>query len=286
MAHAQLNPQQQERSEQMKKAVEEAISRLADQLAQGHSEEFLNLLKFYSAFWKYSPRNLILIRCQRPDATQVAGYQTWKRLGRQVRQGARAIYVWAPVTKVETDPETGLPHEICVGFRPATVFAAEDLVDIEENPLPSLTKALPDDVTDLYNRCVARIEAEGITVQEKIMPPGVQGSSRGGEFIFIHRKLDSRNRLFTLIHELVHNRWHQRNREREDVLKGQREFEAESVAYVVAATLGLEHPGARDYLLHWGATPEQLTTSLGVIQRLVKDVCRILKVEEESDAAG
>ncbi len=143
MAHAQLNPQQQERSKQMKKAVEEAISRLADQLAQGHSEEFLNLLKFYSAFWKYSPRNLILIRCQRPDATQVAGYQTWKRLGRQVRQGARAIYVWAPVTKVETDPETGLPHEICIGFRPATVFAAEDLVDIEENPLPSATHALP-----------------------------------------------------------------------------------------------------------------------------------------------
>ncbi len=141
-------------------------------------------------------------------------------------------------------------------------------------------------MTDLYNRCVARIEAEGITVQEKIMPPGVQGSSRGAEFIFIHRKLDSRNRLFTLIHELTHARWHQRNREREDVLQGQREFEAESVAYVVAATLGLEHPGARDYLLHWGATPEQLTTSLGVIQKLVKDVCRILRVEEESDAAG
>ncbi len=286
MAHAQLNPQQQERSKQMKKAVEEAISRLADQLAQGHSEEFLNLLKFYSAFWKYSPRNLILIRCQRPDATQVAGYQTWKRLGRQVRQGARAIYVWAPVTKVETDPETGLPHEICIGFRPATVFAAEDLVDIEENPLPSLTKDLPDDVTGLYNRCVARVEAEGISVQEKILPAGVYGVSQGVEFILIHRKLDSRNRLFVLIHELVHNRWHQRNREREDVLQGQREFEAESVAYVVAATLGLEHPGARDYLLHWGATPEQLTTSLGVIQKLVKDVCRILRVEEESDAAG
>ncbi len=32
--------------------------------------------------------NVWLILAQRPDATRVAGYRTWQRLGRQVNRGA------------------------------------------------------------------------------------------------------------------------------------------------------------------------------------------------------
>src|SRR5665811_2038943 len=56
------------------------------------------------------------------------------------------------------------------------------------------------------------------------------------------------------------------------------EFEAESVAYVVARAMGLEHPGARDYLLHWRATPELLHRSLVTIQHMVRRILILLEV--------
>jgi hypothetical protein len=47
-------------------------------------------------FSKYSLNNLFLIARQRPDARLVAGYQTWRRLGRYVRQGEKGIAIVAP----------------------------------------------------------------------------------------------------------------------------------------------------------------------------------------------
>ncbi len=40
-APVQLSEKQQARAEELKKTVEEAVKRLAEQLAQGHSQEFL-----------------------------------------------------------------------------------------------------------------------------------------------------------------------------------------------------------------------------------------------------
>ena len=33
-----------------------------------------------------------------PDASCVMGYQSWKRLGRYVRKGEKAIRIWVPMT--------------------------------------------------------------------------------------------------------------------------------------------------------------------------------------------
>ena len=50
-------------------------------------------------FHRYSFANTILILWQKPDATRVAGYRKWQRLGRQVRGGERGIAIlesWRP----------------------------------------------------------------------------------------------------------------------------------------------------------------------------------------------
>jgi hypothetical protein len=91
--------------------------------------------------------------------------------------------------------------------------------------------------------------------------------------------LDSRNRLLVLFHELTHELWHhQELAEDPDRSLAQLEFEAESVAYVVGAVMGIDHPGARDYLLHWEATPELLHRSLVTIQSMVRRVLVILEI--------
>src|SRR5690606_32860430 len=95
-----------------------------------------------------------------------------------------------------------------VGFIPAPVFDASQLEGIEERPLPTAYPVLPDDIEDQYRLIVAKIEATGVEVVEsEVLPPGLMGLSRPG-VITIARQQDSRNRLFTLIHELVHQSWH------------------------------------------------------------------------------
>jgi Zn-dependent peptidase ImmA (M78 family) len=107
----------------------------------------------------------------------------------------------------------------------------------------------------------------------------MMGTSQPG-VVTIRAGQDSRNRLFTLIHELVHQTWHHQLDEPTST-RAQLEFEAESVAFVVASVMNLEHPSARDYLLSYEVTPRQLKASLAVIQVMVRQVLKVLELPFE-----
>ncbi len=267
-------PTRQERAAQMATMVNAACDRLTEQLTAGHSQEYLSALAFFARFHRYSANNCILIRTQRPEATRVDGLKRWNGLGYTVRKGERAIWLWAPVTKQIDGAGTSEQREIVVAFRPAPVFDAGQLNEIEDKPLPSLFQPLPDDAEDLFQRVRARIEGERIVVAEHRLPSGVQGVSLGGT-ILLRPRLDSRNRLFTLLHEYCHEVAHRGQAQRAK-LRETREFEAESTAFVVAAALGLEIPTSADYLLSHGATAEVLRSSLGTVQALARRVLAIV----------
>ena len=61
------------------------------------SYQFRQFLTTMSKFHDYSIGNLILIGLQNPDATKVAGFNTWKDLGRWVKGGEKGIAILAPV---------------------------------------------------------------------------------------------------------------------------------------------------------------------------------------------
>ena len=70
-------------------------------------------------FHTYSPNNIWLILAQRPDATRVAGYHTWRNLDRWVRKREHGIAVLAPI--VGDAPTTAwdmLAAELGVHTRP------------------------------------------------------------------------------------------------------------------------------------------------------------------------
>jgi hypothetical protein len=50
-----------------------------------------------SRFHRYSFGNVMLIMFQRPSATCVAGFNTWKSLARYVKKGEKGITVLAPI---------------------------------------------------------------------------------------------------------------------------------------------------------------------------------------------
>ena len=92
--------------EQAKQIAGKAIEELSHALEAGHSEKLREYLGAMARFHRYSLHNIMLIASQRPEATHVAGFHTWKRLGRFVKQGAKGILILAPVVlRKEANPD-------------------------------------------------------------------------------------------------------------------------------------------------------------------------------------
>src|SRR5438034_10369906 len=119
-------------SSDARERLAEAVGRMAD------SETFAAWLRARAAFHDYSFANVCLIVSQRPDATRVAGYKTWQKLGRQVRKGEHGIRILAPcrVKVAEADQHADKRDAYrVVGFRCVSVF---DVAQTEGEPLPEL----------------------------------------------------------------------------------------------------------------------------------------------------
>ena len=124
--------------EQAKQIASKAIQQLSEALERGHSETLRNYLAAMARFHRYSLHNLILIVSQRPDATRVAGFHTWKQLGRNVKKGAKGIMILAPVVfrKSKEEATSGEDQSTAaLGFRVVYVF---DQLDTEGKPLCEL----------------------------------------------------------------------------------------------------------------------------------------------------
>ena len=59
----------------------ESLNELAALLEQGHSERLTSLLKMMPRFYRYSLHNVCLMVSQRPAASRVAGFHTWRTVG-------------------------------------------------------------------------------------------------------------------------------------------------------------------------------------------------------------
>src|SRR4051812_14097158 len=107
--------------------LEQAVGAIQD------SETFRSYLDVQARFHHYSPGNVALILAQRPDATQVAGYNAWLRMHRYVKRGERSIKIIVPVTKkVESDDGE---EERKLIFGTGNVF---DVSQTDGEPLPEI----------------------------------------------------------------------------------------------------------------------------------------------------
>jgi hypothetical protein len=64
------------------------IKLLIEQLESGKSDALTNYLTAMSRFHNYSFGNVLEIARQMPTATRVAGFWTWKNMGRNVNAGS------------------------------------------------------------------------------------------------------------------------------------------------------------------------------------------------------
>ena len=108
-----------------KQLIENALDSLTESLENGQSDELKKYLQTMSKFHKYSLRNIMLIALQKPSATHIAGFHTWKKLERFVKKGENGIVIIAPLVykkeTVENDDNSSNVTEIN-GFKAVYVF--------------------------------------------------------------------------------------------------------------------------------------------------------------------
>lgn len=217
-----------EARERDRQLLEAAVNELKD------SEGFTAWLRARAAFHTYSFNNTLLIAMQRPNATRVAGFHSWRKLQRTVRKGERAIKIMAPRTITVTNADGD--DEKVVYFRPVPVF---DITQTDGEDLPELerTKLTTNEHSQVYERLVAYATDQGWPVTEEALEPALGGyySPRENR-IAINQAGSVDAKLKTLIHELAHAHGISYT----DYTRPQAEVIAESVAYLVSCSIGLD----------------------------------------------
>src|SRR6201996_5682575 len=178
------------------------IKLLIEQLEAGHSDALTNYLTAMSRFHNYSFGNVLEIARQMRTATRVAGFWTWKNLGRSVNAGAKGIRILAPMVGVRRKKDKEAEKDITkqntrtlLGFRNAYVFDVSQTNGVD---LPAMHEVRGEPGENI-ERLAAFLKEQGIQLvyNPKIAP--ALGCSYGGR-IAILPGLPKAEEFSTLVH--------------------------------------------------------------------------------------
>jgi hypothetical protein len=216
-------------------------------------EDWARFLGAAARFHRYSANNVWLILAQRPDATRVAGYRTWQRLGRQVNRGAMGIAILAPCVYrrrpvADDDPdENPAVARVLRAFTVAHVF---DEADTTGPPLPEVAPVLLDGDGSLWDALAAQVVAAGFRVSRGECAPANGTTNFAERTVVVAGHLSGRQADKTLCHELAHVLLHDASRITVD--RDLAEIEAESVAFIVCHALGVDTAAySLPYVARW-----------------------------------
>lgn len=260
-------------------------------LNSDHYKEFLTKM---SQFNQYSSRNLRLILAQKPDASYLAPYNTWRKFDRYVKRGEKALSVIVPVTYVKKDqqgqpildkngrPETGMTFRL----KPTTF----DVSQTEGKEMPKAAEVkeqLTDlDYANLYRVLTSIAKTNDVSVRFEEMAGETKGYYSPAEHQIVLRSHDmNKSQLIkTFIHETAHSELHHSNNpQREQLTRSNAELQAESVAYVVASYYGIDTSDySFDYLAGWSKDKETLAdleAQLDIVQQEAKSL--MVRMDQE-----
>ena len=281
------------------------LKEITDRLEKGimelfDSDRYKEYLRVMSKFHNYSFNNTLLIAMQKPDASLVAGFQSWKNnFKRNVVKGEKGIKILAPSPfKIKQemekiDPATQKPiigadgkpvkeeKEITIpAFKVVSVF------DVSQTE----GKELPDIAVDMLTGDVERFK-DVFAALEKTSPvpigfEKIAGNSHGyyhleEKRIAIDEGMSELQTIKTAIHEIAHAKLHdidpnapkEEQADRPD--RRTREVQAESVAYAVCQHYGLDTSDySFGYVAGWssGRELDELKSSLETIRSTAAEI--------------
>lgn len=268
------------------------------------SNRYQEYLKTMAKFHNYSFNNTLLIAMQRPDATLVTSYKNWQSMGRQVMKGEKGITIIAPapykkmkekevldenqrpIMGTDGKPKTEQVEVTVPHFKAVTVF---DIAQTSGDPIqtlaPELLTAAVQDF-DSFMQAIQKISPVPIRFDE------IDGNANGyyhnaDKEIVIKKGLSESQTLKTAIHETAHAKLHDREiMESLGVEKDRltKEVEAESVAYCVCSSFGLDTSDySFPYIAGWSSSREmkEMKASMDVIRKTAGEMIDQLTEELE-----
>lgn len=267
------------KASELKQMVGESLDDLAEAVEQGKSEELKRYLAMLARFHRYSLRNVLLIGWQRPNATRVAGFHAWKRLGRRVKRGERGIRILAPVVRrrrqrdEDEQQNEGQAENTEEGEAEVATFRTVVVFDVKQTQgaqLPEFARA-EGDPGEHAERLKQFIACRGIELAFSERTGGAEGYSAGGRIV-LRKGLKPAEEFGVLAHELAHEFLHQSGGAKEQS-KTVRETEAEAVAFVVCQAVGLDaRHAATDYVKLYNGDRKTLMASLGRIRQTAVEI--------------
>ena len=269
------------RTQDLKNRCNEYLDNLISEVKRARSTKaIVDYLDFCSRFHNYSFHNTLLIWTQRPDATLVAGFRTWQKMGRWIKKGERGIPIFAPMRIKTEDYEEGEDREQeKIIYKVVYVW---DVSQTQGKPLPQAPDTLKvKGNTDLFSILEDLVGQYEITVEYVDSLRGAYGVSEMGK-IRILNNLKQNEKFLILAHEFAHELLHG-VQERMGLSNKIKELEAEATAYVVCRHFGLSTESPT-YLALYGVEELDIRASL---QRIISTSSRIIsevlrKKEERS----
>lgn len=293
----------------MRARVEELQRQLTAQIETIQTgEDWRRLLDVASRLHRYSTGNLILIASQHasayeqgrvptPTPSYVAGFHTWKALGRSVDKGQKGYAILAPVPRTlrvavcgsgpaatrrplarDEEPRPGerLKLEQRLGWKIEHVF---DATQTSGKPLPEpprpqpLTGCAPDGLVDELTRVATGRGFPVRYVDNAAALGGADGVTRfDTKTITLRADLPSAAVATTLAHELGHVLLHDPARDPSGAVvhRGIGEVEAESVAYIISAAHGMDTSGeSLPYVATWAGSRTPADVVQATAQRVI-----------------
>ena len=268
------------------------------------SNRYQEFLKTMAKFHNYSFNNTMLIAMQRPDATLVTSYKNWQSMGRQVMKGEKGITIIAPapykkmkekevldenqrpIMGTDGKPKTEQVEVTVPHFKAVTVF---DIAQTSGEPIqtlaPELLTAAVQDF-DSFMQAIQKISPVPIRFDE------IDGNANGyyhnaDKEIVIKKGLSESQTLKTAIHETAHAKLHDKEIMESLGVKKDRltkEVEAESVAYCVCSSFGLDTSDySFPYIAGWSSSREmkEMKASMDVIRKTAGEMIDQLTEELE-----
>jgi len=297
----------EDRADRMSTAIDDWVDQLREGVADAATnQQFQQWLDVVSRFHEYSTQNQLLIALQRPDATRVAGFNTWREeFDRSVQKGEQAIWIWAPIMAKQC-PACGNSPSYCEGsacegsevptdewergvvaFKPVPVF---DVSQTGGEPLPEVDMAARGDASALAPALEAVAQERGYDYSLVPEAEWSHGSAKGvcaprsdPPVIEVLERENTADQARTAIHEFAHAELHA---EQSNDELSTTEVEAEAVAYVVAQHVGLDASTSALYVAAWsGEAVDTIDERLGRIQRTARELIEAVRphmtLEEE-----
>lgn len=283
-------------SSEEKASMKDRVAEITGKLEQGlkeifESDKYKDYLNTMAKFHNYSINNVLLINQQKPEATLVAGFNSWsKNFDRHVKKGEKGIKIIAPapyMIKKEQpiiDMKTGSPMLNADGTPKTTevdvkipAFKVTTVFDISQTYGKELPTLGVNELVGEVDRAKDFIECLKKTTSLPIEFGETQGDSKGfysptEEKIVIKDGMSDAQTIKTMIHEIAHSKLHNPEMMKEEGIqksKGVIEQEAESVAYVVCQHFGIDTSDySFPYIAGWaeGKDTEELKKSIQTIR--------------------